>query len=325
MPNIYLHDNERIRDRREELKYSRKKLSKKLSELSEEVGRTGIFDISRTRIARIEGEESGELSLREAIAITTALNFLRIGEIINKDHHEILKSTEIGTYAHLHDFADERMLFSYLREIEADGRIGIYHSFPSSTYTTEYRTNVSQEELKRANKIILERVTSQEYYTIKSLLLFAFSEVGQFTDKDKGGIIENMINAFSHDRQMRLCFYDNAYLKLGPVPNMEIIKLRSLVIIDTPKPNCLLEIKNDKVVEVFDSFFRDKRSFIRDEANIAIEEDDAIFLLKMIGEYIKEGGQLATGFYKQCKEQWYADLILNQLNPSLREEISKST
>jgi hypothetical protein len=175
--------------------------------------------------------------------------------------------------------------------------------------------------MERARRIISKEVTSSEYYTLKSLLLFAFSEVGKCANEHKKMIVEKVIEAFKDDLRMHLCFFDSTSSKIGDTfPNMEILVNKSLLIVDMPIPShSILEIKSKLIVKIIDAFFRNKKSFKQG----SIRGNDAILLLEILKKCIEEEQSVIT-FYRRCKEETkHGQLILNQLSPSLREKISK--
>ena len=81
-----------------------------------------------------------------------------------------------------------------------------------------------------------------------------------------------------------------------------------------------LEIKNKRIVDIIDDFFRDKNSFNHEESSGSIEGNDAIHLLEILNNCISEGEQPIITFYERCKDETgHGQLILNQLSPLSRE------
>lgn len=107
----------------------------------------------------------------------------------------------------------------YIFENENEGSLILHPAFPNPAYRDfivplVYQNNDSEEarmyRMKRDEKIRAHSFNASEWYSIKSLLEFCFSPIGNFyTKEQKIQILELMINTFKDNLNKSLYFFDS--------------------------------------------------------------------------------------------------------------------
>ena len=216
---------------------------------------------------------------------------------------------------------------NYFINLEKKGRIAVYGKFPSFVYRHEKSQYASTATKKRAEQLLKKNSMSHEYYSLKSLLTFAFSPFSEFEFQEKREILERMRSIFTKHYFKQLFFFSSESWRAERFANLELFPDKEWLVMTTPFMNKerskLLGIKSKKIVSAFLDNFSNR------EAVGCIEGVEANDLLNIVQKNIPEDlvqmapFEVLSGFYKQCREKSYGEMILKEFSPKIRENLMK--
>lgn len=210
----------------------------------------------------------------------------------------------------------------YILDKEAQDRFVIHPQFPGPAYRdkvvpTPYKRVISAEavELKklRYEQISNYAFESTEWYSIESLLRFAFSRIGNFyTKSEKIQILELMHDTFYDNYNKSLYFFDShstkiygmdtAYISINVKQNFMFFKM--------PIESLIVEVQNKKLIYRMHRYFTSAS-----QAPNHILRTDAAKILRIIKGAIVSDKTLIECYYDIEKQTPYGALFLNNISP----------
>lgn len=217
----------------------------------------------------------------------------------------------------------------YILAHEDKERFVIHPQFPGPMYrdTTVprvYRTQSSLEiesfKKERINKMLSYSFNTTEWYSIKSLLSFCFSPIGNFyTKEQKVQILELMYKNFHENYNKRLYFFDSYSRKIyGLDTAYTSINIKNgVMFFKAPLESVFIEVRNKKLIERIHRHFT-----FGSEAPTHINPNDATAILKILKTTIEQGKGICEAYEEINVKTLYAGLFKNNISISLHEKLS---
>lgn len=216
----------------------------------------------------------------------------------------------------------------YIFENENEGSLILHPTFPNPAYrdfiVPSVYHNIDSEEIKiyrqkRGNKMRDHSFAASEWYSIKALLEFCFSPIGNFyTKEQKIAILTLMIRTFKDNLNKSLYFFDSYDKKIYGLDMFYLslnIKENSMFF-KAPLEMFLVEIKNSTLVHKIHHHYTNAK-----KCPAHIEPKDACLIMKILVECLKKD----LNIIKSCKKieeqnAFYGKLFEKSLSINLKNE-----
>ena len=217
----------------------------------------------------------------------------------------------------------------YILEREDKERFVIHPQFPGPMYrdTTVprvYRTKSSLEienfKKQRVNNMLSYSFQTVEWYSIKSLLNFCFSEIGNFyTKEQKIQILELMQENFHENYNKRLYFFDSFSRKIyGLDTAYTSINIKNgVMFFKAPLESVFIEVRNKKLIEKIHRHFT-----FGQEAPSHVNPNDAATILEILKQAIELDFSLINTYEEINKKTSYGELFRNNISISIQDKLS---
>ena len=218
----------------------------------------------------------------------------------------------------------------YILEHEDKERFVIHPQFPGPMYrdTTVprvYRTQSSLEiesfKKERIKRMLSYAFETTEWYSIKSLLNFCFSPIGNFyTQEQKVQILTLMIDNFHENYNKRLYFFDSFSRKIyGLDTAYTSINIKNgVMFFKAPLESVFIEVRNKKLIERIHRHFT-----FGSEAPTHVNPNDATAILSILKQCIESGKELCDAYEEINAKTPYAGLFQNNISLSLHPKLSQ--
>jgi hypothetical protein len=217
----------------------------------------------------------------------------------------------------------------YILAHEDKERFVIHPQFPGPMYrdTTVprvYRTQSSLEiesfKKERINKMLSYSFETTEWYSIKSLLSFCFSPIGNFyTKEQKIQILDLMHDNFHENYNKRLYLFDSFSRKIyGLDTAYTSINIKNgVMFFKAPLESVFIEVRNRKLIERIHRHFT-----FGSEAPTHINPNDATHILAILKNSIKQDKGITQAYEEINEKTLYGGLFKNNISLSLQENLS---
>ncbi len=217
----------------------------------------------------------------------------------------------------------------YILEHEDKERFVIHPQFPGPMYrdTTVprvYRTKSSSEiesfKKKRTSRMLSYSFETTEWYSIKSLLSFCFSQIGNFyTKEQKLQILDLMIENFHENYNKRMYLFDSYSRKIyGLDTTYTSINIKNgVMFFKAPLESVFIEVRNKKLIERIHRHFT-----FESEAPTHVNPNDATFILKILKNAVEFELGLCNSYEEINKKTLYGELFKNNISISTQEKLS---
>lgn len=218
----------------------------------------------------------------------------------------------------------------YILEKESDERLVIHPQFPGPVYRDStvprvYRTvnssEIEQFKTMRKAKMLDDKFESIEWYSIKSLLAFCFSDIGNFyTKEQKIQILSLMIEKFRDNYNKALYFFDSYSRKIYGLDTAytSIQTKKGTLFFKAPLESVFLEIRNAKLVDRIHRHFT-----FGSEAPNHVSPSESPEILALLKEVIEQDKGLLDGYEIINKNTNYGGLFYNNISLTLQDKLSK--
>lgn len=260
-------------------------------------------------------------------------SFFRYPEVIweegcqNSDFIELLSSIPKEEIK----IIDEGYLggLKYILKHEDKERFVIHPQFPGPMYrdTTVprvYRTQTTSEievfKKERTTKMLSYSFETTEWYSIKSLLSFCFSEIGNFyTKEQKIQILNLMYENFHENYNKHLYFFDSYSRKIyGLDTSYTSINIKNgVMFFKAPLESVFIEVRNKKLIERIHRHFT-----FGSEAPTHVNPNDATFIIKILRDAVELDLDLCSAYEQINKKTLYGRLFKNNISISLQDRLS---
>ncbi|MDX1808353.1 MAG: hypothetical protein R3331_02320 [Sulfurospirillaceae bacterium] len=218
----------------------------------------------------------------------------------------------------------------YIIKYEDKERFVIHPQFPGpmyrdSTVPRVYRTQSTKEveefKKERVEKMLSYSFQTVEWYSIKSLLSFCFSPIGNFyTKEQKISILNLMYDNFHENYNKKLYFFDSFSRKIyGLDTTYTSINIKNGVIFfKAPLESVFIEVSNKKLVERIHRHFTYGK-----EAPTHINPNDATAVLEILRRAIQSDLGLIEAYELINEQTEYGEIFKNNISLSLQHLITK--
>ena len=217
----------------------------------------------------------------------------------------------------------------YILEHEDKERFVIHAQFPGPMYrdTTVprvYRTKSSLEiesfKKERTTRMLSYSFETTEWYSIKSLLSFCFSQIGNFyTKEQKVQILDLMIESFHENYNKRMYLFDSHSRKIyGLDTTYTSINIKNgVMFFKAPLESVFIEVRNRKLIERFHRHFT-----FESDAPTHVNPNDATLILKILKKCVELELDLCGAYEDINRKTFYGGLFQNNISVSLQDKIS---
>jgi transcriptional regulator with XRE-family HTH domain len=217
----------------------------------------------------------------------------------------------------------------YILKHEDKERFVIHAQFPGPMYrdTTVprvYRTQSSSEierfKKERTTRMLSYSFETTEWYSIRSLLTFCFSQIGNFyTKEQKIQILDLMIENFHENYNKRMYLFDSYSRKIyGLDTTYTSINIKNgVMFFKAPLESVFIEVSNKKLIERIHRHFT-----FGSEAPTHVNPNDATNVLKILKNSVELELGLRGAYEEINRKTFYAGLFKNNISISLQSKIS---
>ncbi len=217
----------------------------------------------------------------------------------------------------------------YILELEDKERFVIHPQFPGPMYrdTTVprvYRTKSSLEiekfKKERTSKMLSYSFETTEWYSIKSLLSFCFSQIGNFyTQEQKIQILDLMIENFHENYNKRMYLFDSYSRKIyGLDTAYTSINIKNgVMFFKAPLESVFIEVRNKRLIERIHRHFT-----FESEAPTHVNPNDATLILKILKNTLKLELGLCVAYEEINKKTFYGGLFKSNISISVQNKLS---
>lgn len=216
----------------------------------------------------------------------------------------------------------------YKLEKESEGRLVIQSQFPGPVYRDSivprvYRSKNSVEiemfKSMRKEKMLSYNFETIEWYSIKSLLSFCFSDIGNFyTKEQKIKILDLIITIFHENYNKSLYLFDSYSKKIYGLDTAytSIQIKRGTMFFKAPLDSVFLEIRNRKLVQ------RIHRHFTHGaEAPNHINPIETTKILSILKNALMKNETLTQAYNKINTQTLYGRLFYNNISLNLQKKL----
>lgn len=218
----------------------------------------------------------------------------------------------------------------YILAHEDKERFVIHPQFPGPMYrdTTVprvYRTKASLEiesfKKERISRMLAYSFETKEWYSIKSLLNFCFSPIGNFyTKEQKIQILKLMYENFNENYNKHLYFFDSFSRKIYGLDTAytSLSVKNGVMFFKAPLESVFIEVRNRKLIEKIHRHFT-----FGSEAPSHVNPNDAPFILSILQDAIIYDMDLCDTYEQINTKTLYGELFRNNISLSVQAKLSQ--
>ncbi|STQ86006.1 hypothetical protein LS73_002360 [Helicobacter muridarum] len=211
---------------------------------------------------------------------------------------------------------------SYILEQEKTSRFVIQPRFPGPTYRdfvakSPYKASTSEEakrlRMERSKRILDYSFVSHEWYSLESLLRFAFSPIGNFfTKKQKILILQTVYETFHDNYNKHLYLFDSHATKVFGMDTIyiSINKDKGIMFFKMPIDSLIVEVSNKALVDKMFKHFSSKQ-----QTPNHIPPFYSPQIIQMILESLQNDESLLDFYCKINNNTSFGKLFANQIAP----------
>ncbi len=216
----------------------------------------------------------------------------------------------------------------YILQKESEQRLVIHPKFPGPVYrdavgVKRYEnnecTNIKRLKNARIEKMLSYSYKSDEWYDIKSLLSFCFSEIGNFyTKNEKISVLKLMYDTFHDNYNKHLFLYDSFSKKIYGLDTMytSVMIRDGVMFFKSPLESVFIEIRNKEIVNKIHKYFTSGK-----EAPSHIPPYDATNILKILKNAISNDLTLFETYKIINETTNYGKYIKNNISVSCHDKL----
>lgn len=219
----------------------------------------------------------------------------------------------------------------YKLEIESEGRLVVQSQFPGPVYRDSVVSNVYRDrdckeiekfKAKRKEKMLSYNFETREWYSIKSLLSFCFSDIGNFyTQEQKIKVLDLMIKTFEENYNKSLYFFDSYSKKIYGLDTAytSIQMKKGTMFFKAPLDSFFLEVRNKKLVQKIHKHFT-----YGIEAPNHVNSNESIKILEILKDSIIKNRTLLQTYIQIDTKTPNGKLFYNNLSLNLQKKVSRN-
>jgi len=268
-------------------------------------------------------EQDKELDLSFKLKICELFRYpLEIWEVGDLSFHTLLnelKNNEIR-------IIDEGYIggIKYIFENENEGALILHPAFPNPAYrdfivSSAYQ-NIDNEEAKfyrqkRGDKMRSYSFNASEWYSVKALLEFCFSPIGNFyTKEQKIAILELMIPTFKDNLNKSLYFFDSYDKKIYGLEMfyLSINVKENLMFFKAPLEMLIVEIRNSNLIKRIHQHYTHAK-----KCPAHIDPKDACYIMELLLFCLQENFTLLQSCDYVDSKSPYGEFFKKTLSPNV--------
>ena len=215
----------------------------------------------------------------------------------------------------------------YIMELEQNRRFVIQAQFPGPMYRDTavksiYRTKTSKEieelKQKRIEQMLRYDYDTTEWYSIKSVLNFCYSEIGNFyTKEEKLKILELIYELFNNNYNKKLFLFDSFSRKIYGMETtyISINVKQKILFFKSPIETVFIEIRNKKLVERMHKYYSSPI-----EAPHHVNFLESIKIIKILQDALKYNNNLIQAYESINRLTDYGELFYNNLSLHVQDQ-----
>jgi hypothetical protein len=223
---------------------------------------------------------------------------------------------------------DHENRLEYILKKESKQRLVIHPKFPGPVYrdavgvkkyTLNESTNIKKLKNERIEKMLSYSYKSDEWYDIKSLLSFCFSQIGNFyTKNEKIAVLKLMYDTFHDNYNKHLFFYDSFSKKIYGMDTMytSVMIQEEMMFFKSPLESVFIEIQNKEIVDKIHKYFTSGK-----EAPSHIPPYDAPNILKILRSAVANDLTLFETYKIINENTNYGKYIKNNISISCHDKL----
>lgn len=218
----------------------------------------------------------------------------------------------------------------YIMEHEKNRRFVIQAQFPGPMYRDSavqkvYRSSIVNRHIeklktKRINQMLKYDYDTTEWYSIKSILSFCFSNLGNFyTKEEKIKILELIYELFNNNYNKKLFLFDSFSRKIYGMETtyISINVKQKILFFKSPIESVFIEIRNKSLVERMHKYYSSPL-----EAPSHINFLESVKIIKILTDSLRYNNDIKQAYEIINKQTDYGLLFYNNLSIDLQKEIS---
>lgn len=288
---------------------------KKIKKIVDEKGFKPIDVI--TAIGYAKGNKNAYTRLTDGDSALGVRGLSNLAEFLGLDVFDLLQDEYKNKIANasLVRFSNtselNRFLYSY--EQEYKGRTAVFNSFPSLLYYAD----LDQARLARYGYLTKHGINNHEYYPLRSILNFGFSEFSIFSKDQKIKILREFIGSFDLSANFRVfVVVDGDDFIYSPfASDCEILGNEVLIISAPFYQNSLLVIKSANTVDdILDSMFCNRERIM--------DENRVKKMLMILLQCLEKGADLMHFItaLKQNQSRFY-EYVMNVVSDDIKKQL----
>lgn len=215
----------------------------------------------------------------------------------------------------------------YMLSQEAYGRFVVQPRFPAPAYRDiitqlpqnamiSYEAKLLMQE--RSKKIRSYKFRSTEWYSIESLLYFAFCVVGNpYTQQQKLSILQNLYEIFHDNPNKKIYLFDSTANGIfhADMNYTSIVRENGLIFFRLPFNALIVEIANANITDTIYNYFEMAKN-----ATNCIKSEHSMQIIMLLLESIRHNDTLLHFYDKIQKYTNYATLFANNISEEYRQK-----
>jgi len=247
-------------------------------------------------------------------------------ECQSDDFIKAISSIPVKDIRIIEESHEERL--KYILKKEAIQRLVILPKFPAPVYRdaigvnknkASQSINVKRLKEERIDKMLSYSYKSDEWYDIRALLDFCFSQIGNFyTKSEKIAVLKLMYDTFNDNYNKHLFFYDSFSKKAYGLDTMytSVMIQEGVMFFKSPLESVFIEIQNKEIVDKIHKYFTSGK-----EAPSHIPPYDATNILKILREAISMDLTLFETYKIIDETTNYGKFIKNNISVAYHEQL----
>lgn len=218
----------------------------------------------------------------------------------------------------------------YIMDLERNRRFVIQAQFPGPMYRDTavkrvYRTKTSSdiEELKqkRIDQMLKYDYDTTEWYSIKSVLSFCYSNIGNFyTKEEKIKILELIYELFHNNYNKKLFLFDSFSRKIYGMETtyISINVKQKILFFKSPIESVFIEIRNKNLVERMHKYYSSPV-----EAPSHVNFLESVNIINILKDAVRYNNSILQAYETINRTTDYGELFYNNLSVDLQKQVSK--
>ncbi|RXJ91891.1 hypothetical protein CRV01_02060 [Arcobacter sp. CECT 8983] len=218
----------------------------------------------------------------------------------------------------------------YIMDLERNRRFVIQAQFPGPmyrdtavkrVYRTKTSTDIEELKQKRIDQMLKYDYDTTEWYSIKSVLSFCFSTIGNFyTKEEKIKILELIYELFNNNYNKKLFLFDSFSRKIYGMETtyISINVKQKILFFKSPIESVFIEIRNKNLVERMHKYYSSPV-----EAPSHVNFLESINIINILKDAVRYNNSILQAYETINRTTDYGELFFNNLSVDLQKQVSQ--